>query len=347
MRTHMLTALLAVTLTAAPALAQDALKAPQASPEASVSQTVGLTDITVRYHRPAIHDRTVWGELVPYGEVWRAGANENTTIRFSSPVKVGGKTLLPGTYGLFMLPTPTTWTIIFSNASQSWGAYSYDAKEDAARVTVTPQKTADRVERLNYELDDPSDDQVTVALRWEKLRVPFTVEVDTPAVVMASMRSELRGLQMFYAPGWAQAADYWLHHGGKLDEAEKMAVTALKKEETFMTLSVRAAVADKRGDGKLAATTRQKAYAMGSERELNQYGYELLNVRRNDEAIAVFKANTVNHPQSQNVWDSLGEAYEKNNDKAQAIAAYDKALALAKDEPTKKRLQKTLAKLKP
>ena len=115
---------------AARANAQDVLKAPQLSPAASVSQTIGLTDVTVAYHRPAVAGRKIWGELVPYGEVWRTGANENATIRFSTPVKVGGKSLSAGTYGLFMIPGPTRWTVVFSKLSVAW-----------APIATTPKKT--------------------------------------------------------------------------------------------------------------------------------------------------------------------------------------------------------------
>ena len=113
------------------------LQLPQASPEASVSQTVGLTDITITYHRPAVAKRTVWGDLVPYGQVWRAGANENTTIEFSTPVTIGGKKIPAGTYGLHMIPTDKgDWTIILSSVSSAWGSFSYDEKEDVVRVPV-------------------------------------------------------------------------------------------------------------------------------------------------------------------------------------------------------------------
>src|ERR1700760_3292640 len=104
------------------AVAQEGLKLPEASPAASVSQTVGLTDITISYHRPAIGGRKIWGDLVPYGEVWRAGANENTTIKLSTPVKIGGKALAAGTYGLHMIPTAKSWTIIFNTLSVGWGS---------------------------------------------------------------------------------------------------------------------------------------------------------------------------------------------------------------------------------
>ena len=142
---------LSAVLASTPAFAQSApLKAPEPSPAATVTQTVGLTELKINYHRPAVGGRKIWGGLVPYGEVWRAGANENTTITFSSPVKIGGKPLAAGTYGLHMIPTTKQWTVIFSNVSSAWGSFTYDEKEDALRVTVTPQPAEGFVERLSY-----------------------------------------------------------------------------------------------------------------------------------------------------------------------------------------------------
>lgn len=328
------------------AVAQEGLKTPQASSAASVSQTVGLTDIAVSYHRPAVGGRKVWGDLVPYGEVWRAGANENTTIKFSTPVKIGGKPLAAGTYGLHMIPTAKSWTVIFNTLSVGWGSYSYDAKEDALRVTVTPQPTTDSVERLDYTFDDPTDHSVTVTLHWEKLKVPFAVEIDTPAVVMASMRQELRGVAQFNWRAWSQAADYWATHGGKLDEAQRFADRGLKMNESFVSLFASAEVADKKGNTKLAASLREKGTKVANEAELNNYGYALLGEKRVDDAIGVFQKNVQQHPESGNTYDSLGDGFLAKGDRKLATDAFTKALALAKDEPTKKRLNKTLAKLK-
>ena len=180
-------------LATASALAQATLTLPDASPAATVSQTVGLTDITIAYHRPAVNKRKIWGELVPYDEVWRAGANENTTITFSSSAfAVGGKTLAAGTYGLHMIPTEKDWTVIFSNMSTAWGSFSYDQKEDAVRFTVTP-KPADFEERLEYRFEDPTDNGATVVLQWEKLAVSFPITVDSKAVVFASIEGQMRG----------------------------------------------------------------------------------------------------------------------------------------------------------
>src|ERR1700686_19671 len=130
------------------ALAQPAIRVPDASPGATVGQTVGITDVTINYHRPAVNKRTIFGGLVPYGVVWRAGANENTTIAFSTPVKVEGQTLPAGTYGLFMIPGQSQWTVIFSKFTGGWGAYSYDQSEDAARAPVTPQTLSDSQEGM-------------------------------------------------------------------------------------------------------------------------------------------------------------------------------------------------------
>src|SRR5215470_2246659 len=129
--------------------AQNDLNLPDVSQAAEVKQRIALTDITVKYHRPLVNGRKIWGGLVPYGKVWRAGANENTTIEFSSPVSVEGKPLDKGTYGLHMIPNPDSCTVIFSKTNTGWGSYSYDQKDDALRVEVKPRPLAENKTRLN------------------------------------------------------------------------------------------------------------------------------------------------------------------------------------------------------
>ena len=140
-----------------------------------VTQRIGITDITINYHRPLIKGRKVWGGLVPYGQPWRAGANENTTISFSDPVTIEGQPLAAGTYGLHMIPTETDWTIAFSKTNTAWGSFTYDKAEDALRVTVKPA-ASDFHEALTYDFDDLGPDSTVVTLRWEKLAVPFRWE---------------------------------------------------------------------------------------------------------------------------------------------------------------------------
>jgi hypothetical protein len=157
--------------------------------KASVTQRLGVdTDITIDYSRPGVKGRKIWGDLVPYGMYpgnkssnnkpypWRAGANENTTIEFNKPVKIEGKELPAGKYGIHMIPSETTWTIIFSKKNAEWGSFSYDEKNDALRVTVTPVK-APFEEWLTFGFDDLAGTSATAFLHWEELKVPFKIEL--------------------------------------------------------------------------------------------------------------------------------------------------------------------------
>jgi tetratricopeptide (TPR) repeat protein len=320
------------------------LKVPDASPAASVDQIVGLTDVKISYHRPAVNKRKIWGELVPYNEVWRAGANENTTIAFSSDVTVGGQKLAAGTYGLHMLPTEKDWTVIFSKQAAAWGSFSYDQKEDAARIAVTPQP-AEFQERLGYSLEDPTDTSVAAVMRWEKVRVAFPIAVETPQVVVASLRRELRGLPRFFWQGWNQAAAYCLRNNVNLDEALEWANQSVATAETFTNLRTKAGLLEKKGDTKGAEALRAKSLQIANEVEMNAYGYQLLGQKKTDEAIEAFKKNVKDHPGSWNVYDSLAEAYATKGDKKLAVENYTKALSMA-PETQKKRINEALAKLK-
>jgi tetratricopeptide (TPR) repeat protein len=322
------------------------LQLPQASPEASVSQVVGLTDITIHYHRPAVNKRTVWGDLVPYGQVWRAGANENTTIEFSSPVSVGGKTLAAGKYGLHMLPTDKgNWSIIFSSVASAWGSFSYDEKEDVVRVSAAP-KPADFEERLEYRFENPTDNSVDVVMQWEKMAVSFPITVDTNAVVMASLKAQLRGLPRFGWQAWNTAANWALTHDQDLGQALQWADQSVQAQATFANLRTKAAILEKKGDTQQAEALRAQALKIATEADMNQYGYQLLGQKKYDEAIAVFKKNNKDYPNSWNTYDSLGEALAAKGDTKASIESYRKALSMTSDATQKKRIEDILAKMK-
>jgi hypothetical protein len=149
------------------------------SPKATVKQTVGFTDITIDYSRPGVKGRTIWGGLVPYNAVWRAGANEATKITFSTDVKINGKKLKAGSYGFFAIPTEKNWTLIFNKIADQWGAFEYNDVEDALRIEVTPEKENNCwQEWLAYTITKTSDSTAVARLEWEKQRVPFTVDVE-------------------------------------------------------------------------------------------------------------------------------------------------------------------------
>jgi tetratricopeptide (TPR) repeat protein len=332
-------------LFAAAAAAQTPIKLPEASPAASISQTVGATDMTITYHRPAVNKRTIWGDLVPWDQVWRAGANQNTTISFSTPVTVNGKPLPAGEYGVHMIPTATgDWTIAFSKVSWAWGSFSYDEKEDALRVPAKAEP-ADFQERLSYSFDEPTDKSVVVALRWEKLRVPFTVEVDTPNIALESIRHQLRDLPRFSWQGWNQAANYSLQNKVNLDEAMTWADRSIRMNENFANLRTKAGLLELKGDTKAAAELKDRAMKIATEADINSYGYQLLAQGKTDEAIEMFKKNVKDHPQSWNAYDSLAEGYDRKGDKKLAVEYYRKAQNMVRDEEQKKRINGILARL--
>ena len=200
--------LLGVLLVAVASRAQSAIDdLPRPSQHAEVVQRIGVSDITINYSRPLVNGRKVFGGLEAYGKVWRAGANENTTIAFSDPVTIDGKPLDRGTYGLHMIPGENEWTVIFSKANASWGSFTYDQKEDALRVTVKPQ-ASEFTEALTYEFDDLKPDSSVITMRWDKVAVPFKVAVNVNEVVEQNMRKHLRGLAQYTWDGWNDAADY-------------------------------------------------------------------------------------------------------------------------------------------
>jgi hypothetical protein len=145
------------------------------SPKAAVLQIAGLTEVRIDYSRPGVKGREIWGELVPYDKVWRAGANEATKIIFSTDVKINGKELKAGSYSLFIIPTKNNWTIIFNKTADQWGAFEYNEAEDALRIEVTPVKGIMK-EWLAYTITKISKHSAMVQLEWEKLVVPFTVD---------------------------------------------------------------------------------------------------------------------------------------------------------------------------
>ncbi|MFT3841545.1 MAG: DUF2911 domain-containing protein [Myxococcaceae bacterium] len=341
MRTFLAVALLVGSLAQA-----QGLKLPQQSPAATVSQQVGLTDITVSYHRPGVGGRAIWGELVPYGDTWRAGANENTTITFSSDAKVEGKAIKAGTYGLHMIPVKgKDWTVAFSNVSSAWGSFTYDQKEDALRVTVKPHPIDTVEERLSYRFDNPTDTTVTLVMSWEKLAVPMAISVETPKVTMASVRTELRGILNYDDRAQTAAADYWLKNGGAPDEGLKMVEKAIARRPSYANLMIKAGFLEKQGKAKDAEELRTKAKAIATENELNNAAYGLMADKKIDEAIKMFQAVVEKYPDSWNAHDSLGEALLTKGDKAGAAASYKKALALAKDPVQKKRIEGVLARI--
>lgn len=319
------------------------LTTPEASQAATLTQRIGITDITISYHSPLAKGRTIWGDLVPYNEVWRAGANQNTVITFSTDVKIEGKNLSAGSYGLHMIPSQKEWTIIFNKNSGAWGSFFYDQKDDALRVTVTPQ-SADMQDWLNYTFTALQPESTVALLRWEKLAVPFKINIDVPETVYKNMQQELTDLYGFFWAPHNQAAAYCIQKNIHLDQAAVWVDKSIMIQKNFNNLNTKSRLLAKQGKQQEADALKTEALTMADETQMNAYGYELLGQERNKEAIDVFRSNVKKYPASWNVYDSLAEALEKTGDKKAAVSNYKTALSKS-PENQKKRITDTIAKL--
>ena len=315
---------------AASVSAQTVLNLPRPSQAASVSQRVGITDISIEYSRPLVKGRKIWGGVVPYDQVWRAGANENTTINFSDPVTIENQSLPAGSYGLHMIPHDKNFTIIFSKTSTAWGSFTYDAGEDALRVTAKTSP-ADFREALSYEFDELQPDSVVVSLRWERLAVSFRVAVDTRSVVSQNLEQQLRAWPRWMWQSWDEAATYLLECHGDLQVALSYADHSIQVEERFDNLLTKSQILNAMGHQDEAQQTRQKALSLASSQQLHNYGMSLIGAGRRDEAFEIFRINTQKHPDTLITHIELARLASARGDFKAAIEEVNAALKLATD----------------
>ncbi len=246
------------------------LKIPEVSQQGIVEQTVGISTITINYHRPLAGTREIMGKTVPYGKVWRAGANENSTITFSDDVTVEEKPLAAGTYGLHMIPNADQWTIIFSKNSTSWGSFSYDEKEDALRVNVKPA-TGEAFDVLTYTFDDVKPDSAVATLRWTNIVVPFRISVHVKAIVLKSIRNQLRSVGGFTWAGYDEAAQWCLDNNYNLEEALKWEDTSIQNEDRFENWETKSRILDAMGKKEEAARALSTALDKADAQQLYVY----------------------------------------------------------------------------
>jgi len=344
MRLQLTCVTVCLAATASLAGAQTFLKLPEASQRASATQRLGLTDITIVYHRPLVNGRKIWGGLVPYDQVWRAGANENTTIAFTDPVSIEGEALPKGIYGLHMIPGTDEWTIIFSKVSSAWGSFTYKQEEDALRVKVKPQPS-EMHEALAYDFDDLKPDSAAVTMRWEKVAVPFHVSVNEKEITTASLRNQLRGGVQYTWEGWWEAANYSLTNKVDLDEGLRWADAAIGQEERYDTFMIKADILDALNRGAEAAPLRQRALEMANASQLYFYGRQVQLVQKKpQDAMTIFRRTAQRYPDHWLGHLALARVNSAAGDFSKASAEMKAALAGA-PEQQKPGLQNYLKKL--
>ena len=288
------------------------LKLPEASPKETRSITIGLTKLDFEYNSVGIKGRDIWGGLVPYGEVWRTGANKNTTISFSDDVLINGEKLKAGKYGFHTIPGENEWTLIFSEFSEAWGSYFYDESEDALRVKVIAEPMSSKYEWLKFAFSEYTDVSVTVELKWAHLKVPFTVTVPKE-VTFANIENQFRSLPAFSWQGWYQGANYTLTNNYEVEKGLEWAKQAVKREQNIDTISML---------GKLEAVNGNKK-----------------------EAIVVAEKLTESWVENWKSYFLSAEIYETIQETKKAELAYKKANELAESESIKEMIQSRLNKL--
>ena len=304
------------------------LTLPTVSQRAVVTQRIGLTDVTIVYHRPRVDGRKIFGDLIAYGRVWRAGANNNTTFEISDPVTVEGQPLAAGRYGLHAIPGPDQWTVIFSRNSTSWGSFTYDEKEDVLRVVVKPVAAGFR-EELTYEFSDLEPESAVLALTWERVRVPIRLAVDTKQITLESVRNQLRNLPGYTSEAWNDAAMYCLDNEFNYEEALRWADRSIQEQEGFGNLITKARVLEALDRQSEAKAVIEKALPMGNAVDLYGYADMLLKQRRLEDAAAVVRRNLAAHPDSWLALVTQARLQSATGERTAARKTFDQALSRA------------------
>jgi tetratricopeptide (TPR) repeat protein len=330
--------------------------------KASVSEQIGIVKISIDYNRPGVKGREgkIWNTPVAhYGFVdlghgttkaapWRAGANENTTMSFSHPVRIEGKDLAAGKYGFFIALGDDESTLIFSKVNNSWGSFYYDSTQDALRIPVKNRALDKSVEWLRYEFTDETDSTTTIALSWEKRMIAFRVEADRKPLQIASFISEFRTTRPYY--DFIEAATWCIQNNYGLDQAlawmDRAIYFRVMGEKNFRSLSTKANVLVKMNREDEAKKVMEEAIPLGTMTDIHFYGRQLIGLNQTDEAFKVFKANYDKFPNQYTTNVGMARAYSAKGNYKQALQYAGAALPQAPDEGSKNSVQAMISKLK-
>jgi len=329
--------------------------------KASVSEQIGIVKIEINYSRPGVKGREgkIWNTpIAHYGFVdqghgtstaapWRAGANENTTLSFSQPVKIEGKDLPAGKYGFFIALGETESTLIFSKINTSWGSFYYDETQDALRVMVKNQSLDKSVEWLKYDFTDQTENSVRIVMSWEKRAIPFMVEADTKKLQFEVFKNDFRTTRPYYdfvdAVYWCVRNNYELEQA--LAWADRAIYFRVMGEKNFRTLSAKAAVLVAMNRPQEANKVMEEALPLGNMLDLHFYARTLQSQHQPQEAFKVFKINYDRYPKEYTTILGMGRGYSALGEYKKALPFMKQALPLAPDAANKARVEIMIKKL--
>lgn len=357
-RIFLLAALFAASVFTPKTIAQNLTLPDATNPKCWIGQRVGLTDVEIRWNAPGVKGREgkIWDTPIAHfgftdigfgtakSSPWRAGANECTTISFSTDVKIEGKTLAAGKYGFFIALGADECELIFSKDNGAWGTYFYKPENDALRVKVRQQKDLPTSrERLAFTFSEPTETGILAALEWEKWRIPLKIEVDLNSTVVASLQKEMDSGKWWDVPSLQAAANWCATHDVNLDQALVWITNATDPtkggNESFANLATKSDLQRKLGQSAEADKTMAAAVEKGSVLELHGYGRQLLGNKKTAEALVVFQKNYDKHGGE---WPSnvgLARGLSASGDLKKALEHAKKALAQAPDDVNKKSLE--------
>lgn len=332
--------------------------------KASVSEQIGLTEVRISYHRPAVNAREgkIWGGVVHTGFVnqgfgngnpapWRAGANENTTISFDKDVKVEGQLLPKGTYALFVAYDPSASTVIFNKKTEAWGSFFYNEKDDALRVKVKPQALDKSVELLQYQFVQQTPNSAVVQLSWEKLAIPFKIEADLLKQQFDALVTESENVRGFSSQSLNIAANWTLQNNYQLEKGLEWANAATAQNfpgdpTSFPALSTKAGILNKLGRSEEANAVLKNSLQYGTVAQLQQLGRQLITNKQPKTALEVFEFNYNKNPNNFIALTGMARGLSATGDYAKALSFAEKALPMAPNDANKQAVQAMIDKLK-
>ena len=305
---------------------------PDKSQESLITQRIGYTDISIHYHSPGTHGRTVWGGLVPYCELLRSGAHENTYFSITNDVEIEGEKLAAGSYGLHLLPEENQWTFIFSKNHTSWGSYFYEESEDALRITVPVEAAPEFREWMNFDFHKRERGTASIVLTWADKRAGFDLSLEIDSIALDHIRKQLRSDAYWEWFSWCQAADYCSQYRINTEEALQWIDKSIAMQENFSNWDVKAKLLRQLGQEEAALQAVNKAMEVGTDIYLERYGRRFLQDKDFKQAEVIFGKALEKNPKYWRAHFNRGNALMGMYQKEEALKAFEAALEYAPEE---------------